>query len=329
MLISFTVHPRGAPDLVEALENALLEIFDMWGVQRIPQASQALATVSFEVGSTGFEVHAHDVEPAVEAALTHWFSLAAHVAWSDLRQMAEEHEVELDAAPPPIAPRGFVVNGGVIEAAPGEEDGPCPVCEMAQPSDRFAGAMIAHVNQNRSALDSVGWYVRHMVKPPVSLLEALAEAIEEAPQHSRTVLDAIANVAPRIEAPDRGTVGGRAMFLAWSAGRHEVQGEHIKASLQDPAPACGMAAELAGLELREERDEVAPDLLRVLDHPIEEMRHRAMLGLINLYLGPKGARPEVPAQVLAAFEAHADPNADGPSAGRLAAWAVQVFMRPQ
>jgi hypothetical protein len=281
-------------------------------------------------------------------AVAHWLDLALAIDWRGLQELADQHGFEVVSEPlSPSCGEGLVVLRGQLwhvdedslvrdgarlplDALDAQEHARalearagclCSACTFVRPDPSIASAFTRELEgaPEPEVLGSLAWYLARMKDPGPELVSAMGRAVERDPAHSRSLLDAMEALGPRIPAPE-----SLALRLAWREGRGEFDRQEALAALGAPSPASGVAAELAGRHLHAEREDLWPQLVAILDRPAdEETRHRVVLALVNLFL-PRGP---VPPDVLALFqrEAARDPGVSGPGAASLARWAVGVF----
>ncbi|MEU6721867.1 hypothetical protein ABZ897_61420 [Nonomuraea sp. NPDC046802] len=287
----------------------------------------------------------------------HWFRLALAADWNRLRRVAGDHGLTLEGEPPSLAEllagddhyvvlRGDLWSVGetglhgddqyidVAELTTEErarhtearERCMCLPCAMLRPEPAFRTAMLNALND--SSMTSAAWYLARTHETSPEVLTALVRAGDGA---MRALLPAVERYAPRVTnawptlqdlLPDlRGGARGLALYaLAAISGdaAHPMLIHELSAALDGSDEAAEAAAELAG-RVGHDIPGLADRLAAILNREAsDELRHNAVLGLLNLHAPPRPA-PSDEIRVLLRREALRDTEA-----GRLAKWALTL-----
>jgi hypothetical protein len=204
----------------------------------------------------------------------------------------------------------------------------CGPCTMLRPEQDFLTAMLNALGHSDTA-PSAGWYLARMQETSPEVLMALVRAGSGAmrgllPEVERYALR-VPDAWPMLRAllPDlRGGALGLALYALAEVGRDDTDRltlvPELRALLDGSDEAAEAAAELAG-RIGHGVPGLPEQLAAVLDREVsDELRHNAVLGLVNLHL-PSMPAPSPAIRVRLEREASRDTEA-----GRLAKWALAL-----
>lgn len=287
----------------------------------------------------------------------HWTQLALASEWDALGQLAEEHDLAITSPERALATHlvdgpGYVTLRNDVWSA--DEAGlsgdsqhiplaeltdeervaydvartrcMCGPCKMLRPEPPFETGILSGL-VDADAAPSAAWYVARWSRSSPAILAALLTAASD--DALRAAIEAHAPRVPGAWSQTvallpalRGAQRGRALYALASiplddATRAELL-RYVRDTLTtDDDLAAEAAVEVAGLIGRNDLA-IADQVAAVLDRDVsDELRHQAVLGLVNLHLERPASGP-----VRARLEREATKDTE---AGKLAAWFLASF----